>query len=192
MNSHRSPLIELFSTSDEELAIQTVHDSAAFAELYHRHFQRVYRFLLANTGNVSEAQDLTTQTFLAALEGISTYRGESTFIAWLMGIARNKSAMHFRLRKRELPLENADELTDPAPSPETVAVKRIQLNQVIQALRRLTPERAEAIMLYLFADLSAAEAGEAMNKSQAAVKMLVLRGLRELRRQLSPIQEVDG
>jgi RNA polymerase sigma-70 factor (ECF subfamily) len=190
MNSQASPLIRLFSTSDEELARQAVQDRAVFAELYHRHFQRVYRFLYITTGNVDDAQDLTTQTFLAALEGIAAYRGEASFGAWLLGIARNKASMFFRSRKRETYLDAESEIADPAPSPEAEAGKRLQLAQVIRALRRLTPERAEAIVLYLFADLSAAEAGSLMNKSQAAVRMLVQRGLRDLREQLVPFKEV--
>lgn len=192
MKPQPSPLIELLSTSDNDLARLAVRDSAAFAELYHRYFQRVYRFLLVYNGDVTDAQDLTTQTFLAALEGISTFRGDSSFATWLLGIARNKAAMLFRSHKREFPLESAGEIQDPSPSPETAALKRLQFGRVVEAIHRLSPERAEAIVLYLFADLSAAEAGQVMNRSQAAVKMLVLRGLRDLRARLRPIQEVEN
>jgi RNA polymerase sigma-70 factor (ECF subfamily) len=192
MNFQSTPLVELLSTSDEDLARKAIWEEAAYAELYHRHFQRIYRYLLMVCGNEADAQDLTTQTFLAALEGIASFRRESSFAAWLSGIARNKAAMLYRLRKREVPIENARDSIDPSPSPEALAMKHLQLQQVTTALHRLSPERAEAILLYLFADLSAAETAKVMNKSQGAVKMLVLRGLRELRQQLLPIQEVEN
>ena len=79
MNSVTSPLIELFSANDEGLAQAARQDPAAFAELYHRHFTRVYRYHIARTGNITDAQDLTTLTFLAAMEGIASYRGSGAF-----------------------------------------------------------------------------------------------------------------
>ena len=169
------------STSDEHLAMQAQAEPAAFGELYQRHCERVYRYHLARTGDVNDALDLTTQTFMAALEGLPSYRGTGSFGAWLLGIARHKMALHYRKRRPELPLENAATIADPAPSPEASAGRRLQLAQVTQGLRRLAPDRAEAPLLCLFADLTAREAGQVMGKSEAAVKMLVLRGLRDLR-----------
>lgn len=185
MSSTTSPLYELLSADDEGLARTARQDPAAFAELYHRHFTRVYRYHLARTGNTADAQDLTTLTFLAAMEGIAGYRGSGRFSAWLMGIARNQMAQLFRSRSRERPLEQAERLSDPAALPEVIAGRRIQFAQVSQALQELKPERAEAITLCLFANLTASEAGQAMGKSEAAVKMLLMRGLGELREKLS-------
>lgn len=157
----------------------------AFDELYCRHFQRVYRYHMAHTGNEADAQDLTAQTFLAALEGISRYRGAGSFLAWLLGIARNKMAQYYRSRRSETSLDLADELPDPAASPEVAAAGRLQFAQVSRAMRSLVPERAEAIELCIFGELPAAEAAAVMGKSEAAVKMLVLRGLKDLRARLS-------
>jgi RNA polymerase sigma-70 factor (ECF subfamily) len=66
--------------------------------------------------------------------------------------------------------------------------RRIQFAQVRQALDELKPERAEAIILCLFANLTAGEAGRVMGKSEGAIKMLMLRGLGELREKLSATQ----
>ena len=188
MKLKHSPLRELLSASDEDLARLAKQETAAFAELYHRHINRVYRYHLARLCNLADAQDLTAQTFLAALEGIAGYRGSGSFAAWLMGIAHNKLSLFYRRSDRTETLEDGPEPVDPAPALELVAGKRLQFSQVCQALTSLSPERAEAITLYIFADLSAVEAGRVMGKSDAAVKMLVLRGLRELRQQLVPLQ----
>jgi len=188
MSSLTSPLIELFSTDDEGLARAASQEPSAFAELYHRHFNRVYRYHVARTGNIPEAQDLTTMTFLAAMEGIASFRGSGSFAAWLMGIAHHQMAQFFRSRKREQSLDLAEHLSDPAELPELTVGRRLQFSQVCLALHELKPERAEAITLCLFANLTAVEAGRVMGKSEGAVKMLLLRGLGELRAKLSPAQ----
>lgn len=188
MNLKNSPLGKLLSASDEDLARLAKQETAAFAELYHRHINRVYRYHLVRLGSPCDAQDLTAQTFLAALEGIAGYRGSGSFAAWLMGIAHNKLSLYYRQGKRTEALDDCPEPVDPAPGLELLAGKRLQFSQVCRALSRLSAERAEAIILHIFADLSAAETGRVMGKSDAAVKMLVQRGLRELRQQLVPLQ----
>lgn len=179
--SHSSP-----STPDDEtLAVRAIDDQAAFTELYRRHFTKVYRYHVAHAGNVPDAQDLTAETFMAALENLKTYRGKGSFCAWLFGIARHKVAMRFRSRKPEVSLEDAIGFADPSPGPELVAGQSLQLTQVFKYLRELTPERAEALVLCIFSDLTAAEAGQVIGKSEAAMKMLVFRGLKDLREKCS-------
>lgn len=153
--------------------------------------QRIYHFHLIRTSNVDDAQDLTSQTFLAALESIETYRGQGSFCGWLFGIAGHKVADHYRRRRGDEPLEMAEVLHDPDPSPAEVAATRLQLAQVSAALRTLAPDQAEALTLRIFGELSAAEVGRIMGKSEAAVKMLVHRGLRKLREYLTLTPEVS-
>ncbi len=175
---------------DKTLAGQSRHDRNAFDALYRRHVNCVYRYLLVRVGDVHEAQDLTAQTFLAALEGICSYRGQGEFAAWLLGIARHKLADHFR-RQTTLPLEVAEETPHPDPLPEDVAAERLRLGRVAKALRALAPDRAEAIALRIFGGLSAAEAGRVMGKSEAAVKKLVQRGMGDLRERLAVVAEEE-
>ena len=65
--------------ADAHLAHLARTDAEAFAELYRRHVTSVYRYHMAHTGNVNDAEDLTSQTFMAALEGIRSYRGTGSF-----------------------------------------------------------------------------------------------------------------
>jgi RNA polymerase sigma-70 factor, ECF subfamily len=180
--------------SDEELvrrARECPNDPAAFAELYRRHLPRVYRYLLTRLGDQQVAQDATAQTFLAALEGIASYRGSGTFRAWLLMIARNKAADVFRTRRATVLLETVADLPSSAPSPEQEVVMRLQLEEVLRALRSLSPERAEAVALRLFGEMSIAEISAAMEKPEAAVKMLVYRALRDLRQRLGYTIEAE-
>lgn len=189
MAAHPTTLPDILQASDEHLAAQAHNSTPAFAELYHRHFARVYRYHLARTGDVPDAQDLTTQTFLAAMEGVARFRGEGSFIAWLMGIARNLTAQHYRSHRASLNLEAAEDMADPAPRLESQVAHRLQLAEVSRALHQLTDEQAAAITLCIFGEINAQEAGQVMGKSEAAVKMLLLRGLKELRRQIKNITE---
>jgi hypothetical protein len=59
----------------------------AYAELYRRNLNRIYRYVLIQVGDVSDAEDITAQTFLSALNSLKSYRGGG-FTAWLFGIAR--------------------------------------------------------------------------------------------------------
>lgn len=176
---------------DDQLARQATISKAAFAELYHRHVTRVYRYHLAKTGNVHDAEDLTSQTFLAALEGIGSFRGDGPFAAWLMGIAARRRALLFRRRRPEVPLEAALHIPTSGLSTEQAASQRLQMESVSSALRKIKRERAEVIALCLFSSLTCAEAALALRRSEAAVKMSLSRGLRDLRERTSLKLEVE-
>jgi RNA polymerase sigma-70 factor (ECF subfamily) len=183
---------DLEHTDDDTLAWQAQHDPEAFGQLYRRHLERVYRYLLVRLRDTQLAQDLTAQTFLAALEGISGYRGEGAFAAWLISIARNKAMESIRRRQASVPLEIAAPVASADPSPERIIAARLRLEQVARALRMVAPERAEALVLRVFGGLSVAEVGAVMGKSEAAVKMLISRAVRDLRERLGPdAEEVD-
>lgn len=179
-----------FPETDMELAGRASSDPQAFTELYHRYLNGVYRYHLARTGHIQEAEDLTAQTFLTALESMRSFRGQGSFKAWLFGIASHKLADHFRHRREELSLEQAEELHSSLPLPEDAAHTRLEMARVARVLKLISPERAEALVLCLFGGLSLREAAHVVGKSEAAVKMLVHRGLCDLQERLAVHLEV--
>ena len=89
-------------------------DRKASAELVAQYADIVYAFIAHRLQpNVSQAEDLTQEVFLAALRSIDAYRGSSSLRQWLLGIARNKVQDYYRQRVREMPLDDTrvDELT---------------------------------------------------------------------------------
>ena len=176
---------------DARLAQQARTEPEAFAELYHRHLASVFRYHLAHTGNTKDAEDLTSQTFMAALEGIDSFRGTGPYIAWLMGIASRKRLRYFRGSRLEVPLDAALQIPTPSLPTDKAAFQRLQLDQILGALKHISSERAEALILCFFSELSFAEAGLVLGKSEAAVKMLISRGLQDLRTRTSLALEVD-
>lgn len=161
----------------------------AFRDLYDQNVERVYRYHLARTGAPADAEDLTAETFWAALRSFERLQKNAPSAAWLMGIARHKLADHFRRslfrgRPRVVALDELPDPPLPGPSLEEQAGQRLEMARVSAALRQLNAERAEAIALHYFAGLALAEVAQAMGKSEEAAKKLVQRGLSELRQRL--------
>ena len=176
---------------EHDLARQARTDIEAFAELYRRHITRVYRYHVAHVGNVKDAEDLTSLTFIAALEGIRSFRGTGSFAAWILGIASRKRLMFYRGGRSDVPLEEAIHYPNPGPPTDQAAAQRLRLDAISRALRQISPDRAEALILTYFGGLSHAETGRVISKSEAAVKMLVSRGLQDLRERTSLVLEVE-
>jgi len=179
------------STDEIDLAHEARANAEAFGELYRRHVTRVYRYHMAHTGNVKDAEDLTSQTFIAALEGIRSFRGSGSFAAWLLGIAARKKAMFFRRIKPEVPIEVAEQIPSPNLGTDQLVNQRLRLDAISHALKQISPERADAIALCFFSELSYIEVGSVLKKSEAAAKMLVTRGLQDLRERTSLVFEVE-
>ena len=200
MNKERSPdsgisssetVVALADHTDEELAQVAHDDHTVFAMLYRRHVVTIYRYLLVKVGTVQDAEDLTTQTFEAALHYMASYRGMGKFRSWLLAIARRKAADYFRRQRTRatVPLEFAKYTFNPDNPLEELIDQQLRLELVASLLHKLTPERAEALALRLFGRLTAAEAADVMGKSEAAVKMLVHRAMVDLQQQLITVQK---
>ena len=174
-----------------QLAREALSNIEAFAELYRRHVTRVYRYHLAHTGNLKDAEDLTSQTFMAAMEGLRSFRGNSSFAAWIMGIASKKRLMYFRSNKFEVSLDAALQIPSPSLPTDKAALRRLKLESIARALKQVSAARAEAITLSFFGGLSNLEVSRVLNKSEAAVKMLISRGLQDLRERTSLALEVE-
>ncbi len=170
--------------NDAALAHQAITDPGAFDALYRRNVTPVYRFCYARVNDSAAAEDLTSQTFEAALEGLQHYRGRGTFTAWLFGIARRKCADYHRARYAH-PLVDATALEDHADihaaDPEEAAFRDQILECVRRSLAALSPERAEALHLRYWGGLDFDEIAAIMRRGQSAVRMLISRGLNDLR-----------
>lgn len=179
---------------DEDALVRAAHaNPAAFVQLYRKYLTPVYRYALARVGRCAEAEDITSQTFLAALQGISHYHGQGKFSTWLFGIARNKCADYFRSNysAREVPIEDAEE--EPAQEPETeqLVEYRARLQDLSRKTVLLPTDQAEALSLRIFAGLSAREVAAVMGRSEAAVKMLIQRAVQNLRMRMGSWMEAE-
>jgi RNA polymerase sigma-70 factor, ECF subfamily len=162
----------------------------AFAELYRRNLNRIYRYILIRVGDVSDAEDITAQTFLSALNSLKGYRG-SGFTAWLFGIARKKTADHFRKSRKEIAFEFLQDRSEEALHLDELIGGALTIERVRIALQKLPADRTEALTLHIFSGLSYAEVGKVMGRSEAAAKMLAYRAVMDLRHELGDLVEEE-
>ena len=157
-------------------------DPRAFAPLYARYLDPVYRYCYRRLGSKEAAEDATSQVFAKALAALPAYR-DGSFAGWLFAIARNVVADAHRRRRPEGPLEAAGDSVDGAPTPEDVAVAADDRRSVRALLAGLPADQRRVLELRL-AGLTGAEIAQALGRTVAAVKMLQLRAMTRLRTDL--------
>jgi RNA polymerase sigma-70 factor (ECF subfamily) len=143
-----------------------------FQELYDSHSDDVYRFALWMTGEVSRAEDLTSETFVRAWTRREEIRTE-TLRAYLLSIARNLYLMHIRKDKRTTELDDIH--PDPSPGPDRFAESRDELGRVENLLREMNECDRTAFMLRVKHGLPYAEIAGVLGVSLSSAKVKVHR-----------------
>lgn len=172
---------------EAELVARAKADPEAFGELYERYVRPIYNYVYYRTGNVQDAEDLTARVFQRASQHLPRYTDRGLpFSAWLYRIAHNAVANWHRdeSRRQALPLNGAA-LTDlHADAPEDAWEAQRRQELLLCAIRRLPGERQQLLILKFVEQLSNAEIGLIMNRSEGAVKSLYHRTLQALRDEL--------
>jgi RNA polymerase sigma-70 factor (ECF subfamily) len=163
---------------DGALAAAAQRDPAAFALLYDRHIQPIYRYVYSRVGSRAEAEDVTSQTFVSALEALPRYRHRGHFDAWLFSIARSKVMDHFRhqsaARRQVEPIVlEADSPGDQVPAEDVQALRSV--------LRSLPEEERELLRLRYGAGLTFGKMASVLGRKEEAVKKTVYRLLVRIR-----------
>ena len=164
-------------------------DQVALTQLYEENFDKIYRYIVIKIGDRTEAEDMTQQVFLNALQSISSYRSKGLpFSSWLYRIAHNQVVDYLRkkTKKATVPLDESLPIPDHDPDPQTVVEMKYEIEQVSVATRKLTPAQREVISLRFASELSIAEAAGVMGKSEGAIKALQHSAIAALRKILSP------
>lgn len=158
-------------------------DPAAFGRLYNHYVQPVYRYLYSRVGTTHDAEDLTSQTFMAAFEYLPRYRERGQFAAWLFRIARNKMTDHFRGNRVEVDLEAAQRF----PGGDYALLQVIQneeISRLICLIKNLNFEEQDLIRLRYVAELTFAEIADLLGRREEAVKQSTYRLLARLKGQM--------
>ena len=169
------------ASADADMALATAArlDPAAFAPLYERYVDAVFRFCVRRLGDRAAAEDATSRTFERALRGISTYR-DGSFRAWLFTIARHAVADAHRAGRGDRPIESAEEIVDRAPGPEEIAAAAADAIWIRDALAALTPDQRMVVELRL-AGLADLEIAQTLGRSHGSVRTAQYRALLRLR-----------
>ena len=156
-------------------------DRRAFAALYDRHVDAVYRYAFFRLRIDAEAEDVTSEVFHRALVAIPRFEPRRPFLAFLYTIARNVVADRMR---REHPVASyEDALAHPsdAPGPEELASISDDVRRLRSAIAQLTPLQQEVILLRFIEDRSTKETAVVTGKRESTIRGIQMRALTALR-----------
>lgn len=162
-------------------------EAEAFGCLYDQYSDTVYRYIYYRVGGRATAEDLTSETFLRALRRIGTFTWQGRdFGAWLVTIARNLVADHFKSSRFRLEVTTGEMLdaNEVERSPEDSVLERLSNAALLEAVRRLNPQQQECVTLRFLQGLTVAETARIMGKNEGAIKTLQYRAVRTLARLL--------
>ncbi|MCJ0874187.1 sigma-70 family RNA polymerase sigma factor [Streptomyces sp. ZAF1911] len=162
-------------------------EADAFGRLYDQYSDTVYRYIYYRVGGKATAEDLTSETFLRALRRISTFTWQGRdFGAWLVTIARNLVADHFKSSRFRLEVTTGEMLdaNEVERSPEDSVLESLSNAALLEAVRKLNPQQQECVTLRFLQGLSVAETARVMGKNEGAIKTLQYRAVRTLARLL--------
>lgn len=176
-------------------------DLPSFEMLVARHEQRVFTLARRITGNDEDAEDVTQQTFISALQHLDGFRAEATFQTWLLKIATH-GALRLLRKRRGLPMTSLDAATEPdedgsVPHPEYIAdwretpdevAGRHETQQIIgEALAQLDEKHRMVFLLRDVEGLTVRETAEALGISEVNTKVRLLRARLQLREHLTRV-----
>ena len=167
-------------------------DQTAWEDLVRLHTRRVYSICYRFTGRDSESQDLSQEVFLRIFRNLRSFRsGEGSFVVWLARLTRNLLIDHYRRTRAE---RTTDSIEDQLPVLEekTVSLGHAdsvlagrEASEVLQnALRRLSPELRETVILRDLEEMEYREIAQVLNVPEGTVKSRLNRGRAELARVL--------
>jgi RNA polymerase sigma-70 factor, ECF subfamily len=172
-------------TLDRLVAEAKGGSSEAFGRIFDAYAGQIYRFVASRVGRPSDAEDLTQQIFVKALEALPRYEARGIpFGGWLFRLARNAVIDQVRTRRDHATLIEAATRESDEPDPELVAGRHEEIDAMARALADLTEDQREVIELRFFAGLSAREAAAVMGRQEGTIRGLQFRAIASLRRSL--------
>jgi len=169
------PLIERVRKGDQDAA----------RTLYERYFDRIYNYVYARLGRAEDAEDLAIDTMTRSLTRLDQFQDQGVaFSSWVYKIAHNATIDHYR-RHRKVTLVSLVQATLPqSADPSELAMEQLSNEDLRVALRALTDEQQQVLILRFFQDLTAPQVAGIMGKSVGAVQALQHRALGSLERAL--------
>jgi RNA polymerase sigma-70 factor, ECF subfamily len=168
--------------ADERLQIEAAQqDPAKFGDVYERHFERVYAFVIGRVRDRAVAEDITAEVFHRALAALPKFqfRGESKgpgFAAWLLRIAANAVIDRTRRAGREVSIDDGG--TEPSVLPVQPPDRR---EAVFRLVNDLPVDQRRVVVERFVEERSIKEIAGRLNRTEGAVKQLQFRALQTLR-----------
>ena len=152
------------------------------AAIAREHYDAVFRFCARRVG-ADRAADAAQETFLTAQKALRKFRGESSVSTWLFGIAHNECRRQMR-KDRNLPMALEMDFAQPASEDSESAI--VDRQALYQAMRKLSPEHREVVVLHELDGLTYEEAAAILGVPVGTVKSRLHHAFLNLRRSLFP------
>jgi RNA polymerase sigma factor (sigma-70 family) len=173
----------------EELSDKALMQKVKFGDidklslLYERYKKPLFAYFFRIIGDKEQSEDLVQTVFYRILKYRKQYRGTGKFTTWMFGIAHNLIADTFR-KKQKLPFPKESLEKEQKETQKDVSVlmeKSEQVQMVRLALKKLSFEKREALVLSKYHGLKYREIADILNVNENSVKQRVFRAIEELR-----------
>ncbi len=173
------------NSSDAEALTRSLVEPSAFAILYERHHIAVRRYVARRVGS-GAGDDLSSEVFTRAFRGRARCRAEqASVLPWLLGVANHVIADHRRTEQRRL--KALQRLATTAPQ-LIEHEDRALSSELVRALRRLSGEDRDALLLVVWGELSYEEAATALRVPIGTVSSRIARARRALAAAVDPLE----
>jgi len=155
-----------------------------FSQIYDEHVDKVYRFVFFKVSNEALAQDITSETFTRLWKEISFDKEVKSPSGFLFRVAKNLITDHYRVKDQNpANLDNLDNiLVDQKEDVLSTIVQNDEMRTIKVALDQLSEDSRLAVSLYYIEQLPYSDVAKALNRSQGATRVLVSRGMKQLRK----------
>ncbi len=169
-------------------------DQAAFGQLVDRFKDRLFNGMLHVTGNHDEAEDVVQETFVQAYLKLHTFQGNSKLFTWIYRIAFNNALSRGRRKRNDLSIEQSREIAGSDPedrveAPDERLLRNERVAMVHEALRMLTDEHRNILILREMQDTSYDDIAEILDINIGTVRSRLSRARAQLKQQLETIEE---
>jgi RNA polymerase sigma-70 factor, ECF subfamily len=161
------------------------YDEPAIEALYQKYYPKIYNYAFMQMGDAQASEDLASDVMLKMIESMHkyTFRG-LPFGAWVFRIARNRLIDLHRRRRRRGEVDLSGTLSSALASPQVLAERALERGQIQVALKHLTDEQRQVIVLKFIQGFDNRSIGQIMGRREGAIKSLQHRALGSLRRLL--------
>ncbi len=168
--------------SDDDLIARTIKgDESAFELLYNRYYKRVYRFTFNRLRNREDTEETVQEVFISVFSSIGSFRAESAFSSWVLGVTRRTIASRFKKKRHAtVPLLGEDDpeatdLANPTSQRQASPLEVYECNERVAnlqeaAVNNLTPRQRQLFELHHLNERSIRELSETLCTSQDSVK----------------------
>ena len=159
--------------------------NSQWEQIYHQHFDSVYRYLLSLSGDQEIAREMTSETFFKAMQALDRFRHECDIRVWLCQIAKNTYFSHLKKRQREVPLEQAALIEgEENKTPERQIEAADNALFLHKVLHQLEEPYKEVFFLRVFGELSFRQIGEIFHKTDNWACVTYHRARKKIQREM--------